>query len=170
MKTEAQKIAERVPLPEPHESAVVCLTPEGYAHGNMLDVQLQVPQGTGMRRGDVLYTAAQMEALRLAVAAEALRGAEAVPRLPAHRERVSEIEDAVASGRMNAHQCFTQMRQLITAPPAGSVEVTESMVTGFLREYLCREPSEKGVVKLDDPVSREFARGLLTAALQEPEA
>jgi len=32
---------------------------------------------------------------------------------PTARDRVSEIEDAVASGAMNAMQCFTQMRQLI---------------------------------------------------------
>lgn len=54
-------------------------------------------------------------------------------------------------------------RQAASAP-----EVTESMVTGLLREYLRREPSEEGIVELDDTVSREFARGLLTAALKEP--
>jgi hypothetical protein len=32
---------------------------------------------------------------------------------PAHRKRVSEIEDAILSGSMNAYQCFTQMRQII---------------------------------------------------------
>lgn len=36
--------------------------------------------------------------------------------VPASRDRVSEIEDAVASGAMNAMQCFTQMRQLIVKP------------------------------------------------------
>lgn len=36
-------------------------------------------------------------------------------RVPAYRDRVSEIEDAVAAGTMNAYQCFTQMRQLVVA-------------------------------------------------------
>lgn len=54
---------------------------------------------------------------------------------------------------------------LTATPPASAPEVTEEMVTGMLREYLRREPSEEGIVELEDPVSREFARGLLIAAL-----
>lgn len=48
--------------------------------------------------------------------------------VPASRDRVSEIEDAVASGAMNAMQCFTQMRQLIVKPDhsAGVVGVVAS--------------------------------------------
>ena len=159
----AQKIAERVTLPEPHESAVVCLTPEGYAHGNMLDVQLQVLQGTRLRRGDVLYTTAQMEALRLAVAAEAVRGAEAVATVESWTNGSYHRNYKIAW-----HRDVPEGAKLYTTPPAGSVEVTDAMVTGLLREYLRLEPSEVGIVEIDDPVSREFARGLLTAALQEP--
>lgn len=48
---------------------------------------------------------------------------------PAFRDRVSEIEELVASGKMNAYQCFTQMRQLISGPAAVSQQPTADAPT-----------------------------------------
>jgi hypothetical protein len=148
----AQKIAERVPLPETYRHVTV------YFGGEQKEVQV--------------FRKDQLRAYGLAVAAEALRGAEAVARLPAHRERLSEIEDAVASGRMNAHQCFTQMRQLYTTPPAGSVEVTEERVERLAQHMLRTAYPDAPKGELDASFRGAYkeawigkARAALTAAL-----
>jgi hypothetical protein len=56
--------------------------------------------------------------------------------VPTYRERLSEIEDAVAAGTMNACQCFTQMRQLVVAAkqdhPAPDPEAVKA-VDAYLR-------------------------------------
>lgn len=57
------------------------------------------------------------DALRaITIAMQPINSTEAGNMVPAFRERVSEIEDAVAAGKMNAYKCFTQMRQLIVKP------------------------------------------------------
>ena len=48
--------------------------------------------------------------------------------VPAFRERVSEIEDAIAAGKVDVYQCFTQMRQLIVNP----ANSPEAEVSGFM--------------------------------------
>lgn len=128
----AQKIAERVPMPEfddwfsPNDcgaKAVWIEEAERKAKAYGLAVAAEALMVSSAQSPDALKLSDH------ALARMPMRCGVAVARLPAHRARVSEIEDAVASGRMNARQCFTQMRQLITTPPASApstaVEVTE---------------------------------------------
>jgi len=98
--------------------------------------------------------------------------------VPASRDRVSEIEDAVASGAMNAMQCFTQMRQLIVKPDhsagIGEVVVDDSMVERLAR-YISQEESHR-CKTIDEALNHKSkwmrivpeARKMLGAALAQP--
>jgi hypothetical protein len=163
--------------------ATVCLTPESYAHGRMMELHVQVEQGATFAIGDTLYTAPPAEPAKASEHAVTREQAEAVlteyvrirvdehaeqedkeHRIDAmHRALVSKLGAAKASEPSALQIAVTELQWIAKSDPDPDNGDTVPEIIGraqqALRDIEAKAANDSGRAPQPADLAEEYCRG-----------